>query len=598
MKQKTNVAVMLLTFFVMIPLLSHAKEDFLKKAKKSMDLLDYDQAIYYYGQALIENPAIPEIRPQMGFCYFRTGKYKDVVRVCQDELAYFPESLQAHILLSYVYFHQGESEEMVAACKDFHTALEKYCFSVEKKLGKEYRVKQGSQWRLSTENLEVMRKKILERYSNLGLPYFILGVHYKKNLKFDKASQNILQAIFWEYDPIECHTQLIDIELFQNNWDLALEKARDAQRAVGSQAEFYFFMGYSYYQMDHMDKSKTCFLNALNLKPYVTETLKNLAKVHLVMGNFQEATRIFKQIMKISPFEYNVQFLLERAVKKQRVIKPAHRPKLTKNISERPSLKYTYSFETNIESVNELINSAALTLLRKGRLDDAIVMTESFLEVHGVSPELNYNLAHFYNFKNNLENALKYAWNAVELKENFKDAYDLIGNIFFKMEDFDNSIKAYSRVIAIDSKDAMGHYNLGCVFSAKGEMDKAEESWLNAIRYEQSKSIKNRDEISEDELSFSLVVVGRLVAVKSYTALGQLYKSQKMWEKALEQFQLALESEPNRSELHYEIGKIHIERGNIPEAKKSLEKYVYFGGAKEQEVMQLLDTLKTKKQSL
>jgi len=316
-----------------------------------------------------------------------------------------------------------------------------------------------------------------------------------------------------------------------------------------------------------------------------------------VMGNFQEATRIFKQIMKVSPFDYNVQFLLERALNKQRVIKPAQSPKLTKNISERPSLKYTYSFETNIASVTNLINNAALTLLRKGQLDDAIVMTESFLEVHGVSPELNYNLAHFYNIKNNLDNALKYAWNAVELKENFKDAYDLIGNIFFKMEDFDNSIKAYRRVIAIDSKDAMSHYNLGCVFSAKGEADKAEESWLNAIRYEQSKRIKNRDEISDDELSFSLVVVGGRVAVKSYTALGHLYKNRKMWEKSLEQFQLALESEPNRSELHYEIGKIHIERGNIPEAKKSLEKYVYFGGAKEQEVRRLLDTLKTKKHS-
>ncbi len=597
MKQKTVAALMLLTCFVMIPLPSHAKEDFLKKAQKSMDLMDYDQAIYYYDQALIENPAIPEIRPRMGFCYFRTGKYEDVVRVCQDELAYFPGSLQSHILLSYVYFHQGRSEEMVAACKDFHTALEQYCLSEEKKLGKEYRVKQGSQWRISKENLEVMRKKILERYSNLGLPYFILGVHYKKNLNFDKASQNIQQAILWEYDPIECYTHLIDIELFQNNWDLALEKARDAQRIVGSQAEFYFLMGYSYYQMGHMDRSKTSFLNAFDLKPYVTETLKNLAKVHLVMGNFQEATRIFKQIMKVSPFDYNVQFLLERALNKQRVIKPAQSPKLTKNISERPSLKYTYSFETNIASVTNLINNAALTLLRKGQLDDAIVMTESFLEVHGVSPELNYNLAHFYNIKNNLDNALKYAWNAVELKENFKDAYDLIGNIFFKMEDFDNSIKAYRRVIAIDSKDAMSHYNLGCVFSAKGEADKAEESWLNAIRYEQSKRIKNRDEISDDELSFSLVVVGGRVAVKSYTALGHLYKNRKMWEKSLEQFQLALESEPNRSELHYEIGKIHIERGNIPEAKKSLEKYVYFGGAKEQEVRRLLDTLKTKKHS-
>jgi tetratricopeptide (TPR) repeat protein len=585
---------MLLAFFVMIPSVSQAKEDFLKKAQKSMDLMDYDQAIYYFKQALIENPLKTEIRPRLGFCYFRTGKYEDVVRVCKDELSHFPESLHARILLAYVYFHIGKHEATVAVCKDFHTTLEQYCFSEEQKLGKEYKVRHASQWRLTKENLEVMRKKILERYSNLGLPYFILGVHHKKNLNFDKASQNIQQAILWGYDPIECHTQLVDIELFQNNWDLALEKARVAQRAVGSQAELYFLLGYSYYQLGRMDSAVASFSNAFELKPYVMETLKNLAKVHLVLGNFQEATRLFKRIMKISPFDYNVQFLLERALNKQHVQKPEHRPRLTKNISERTTPKYTYTFETNIASVVNLINSATLTLLRKGQLNDAIVMTGSFLEIYEASPELNYNLGHFYNIKNDLDNALKYAWNAVKLKEDFKDAHDLIGNIFFKMEDYDNSIRTYRKVIATDPKDAMGHYNLGCVFSAKGERDKAEESWLNAIRYEQNKRIKNRDKSSDDELSFSLVVVGRRVAFKSYTALGHLYKNQKMLEKALEHFQLALELEPNRSELHYEIGKIHQERDNIPEAKKSFEKYLYYGGAKEQEVRELLETLKTK----
>lgn len=189
MKQKTIMASMLLVFFVMIPSPSQAKEDFLQKAQKSMDLMDYDQAIYYFEQALIENPLKPEIRPRLGFGYLRTGKYEDVVRVCQNELAHFPVSLHTRILLAYVYFHLGKSEGMVAACKDFHTTLEQYCFSEEQKLGKEYKVRHGSQWRLTKENLEVMRKKILEKYPNLGLPYFILGVHHKKNLNFDKASQ-------------------------------------------------------------------------------------------------------------------------------------------------------------------------------------------------------------------------------------------------------------------------------------------------------------------------------------------------------------------------------------------------------------------------
>ncbi|NOR12291.1 MAG: tetratricopeptide repeat protein, partial [Candidatus Aminicenantes bacterium] len=157
MRQKTIIASMLIAFFVMIPSTSQAKEDFLKKAQKSMDLMDYDQAIYYFEQALIENPLKTEIRLRLGFCYFRTGKYEDVVRVCKNELSHFPESLHARILLAYVYFHIGKHEATVAVCKDFHTTLEQYCFSEEQKLGKEYKVRHGSQWRLTKENLEVMR---------------------------------------------------------------------------------------------------------------------------------------------------------------------------------------------------------------------------------------------------------------------------------------------------------------------------------------------------------------------------------------------------------------------------------------------------------
>jgi tetratricopeptide (TPR) repeat protein len=327
----------------------------------------------------------------------------------------------------------------------------------------------------------------------------------------------------------------------------------------------------------------------------VVETLKNLAKVHLAMGNFKKAERRFKQVMEVSSFDYDIKLLLDRAKNEQRVSQPTQRLKLTKTLAERPSLKYKYTFETDITFVANIINSAAMTLLKKGLLDEAIVMTESFLEVYEAAPTLNYNLGHFYNMKNDLDKALKYAWIAAELQEDFKDAYDLIGNIFFKAGDFESSIKVYQKVIAIEPKDAMSHYNLGCVFSASGDTDRAEESWLNAIRNEKNTRAKNRDEISEDELSFSLVVVGRRVAFKSYEALGHLYKNQKLWDKALDQFQSALELEPNRSELHYEIGKIHLERENSSEAIKSFEKYVYFGGSKEKEVRQILDTLKTKK---
>jgi len=597
MKQRTVLTPLLLVICMIFAPLLPSNEDFLKKAQKSMDLLDYDQAIGYYEQALIEDPANSGIRPLLGFCYFRTGKYEEAVRVCLDELVVDPESLHANILLTYVYYHQGKNEKMVAAGQDYQTALEQSLSKEEDKIGKEYKVRRGNRWMLSVENAEALRTKIHKRNSNLGLPFFMLGVHHKTNGNFDKAYQSIRQAMIWEYDPIECHTQLIDIELNKNQWEGALEKSKNALRVVGPKAEFYLLMAYSYYQMGQLERAQASLSNAYEIKPYMGEILKNLAKVHLALGEFEEATKRLKQLMKILPFDYSVKFLFERALSQQHEANPAQKLKLTKALAERPSLKYKYTFKTDTTFVANLINGAAMTLLKKGLLDEAILMTESFLEVYEAAPTLNYNLGHFYNMKNDLDKALEYAWKAAELREDFKDAYDLIGNIFFKMGDFESSIKSYQRVIAIDPKDAMSYYNLGCVLSAKGEVEKAEESWLSAIHYEQNKRITNTDEISADELSISLVVVGRRVAFKSHTALGHLYKNQKMWEKAIEQFQSALELEPHRSALYYEMGKIHIERGKIQEAKRHLEKYLYFGGEKEEDVKQLLETLKIRERS-
>ncbi len=596
MRLKTLFSLIWLNLLVLIPFPSHASEDFVHKAKKSMDLMDYDQSIYYFEQSLLRDPPVMGIRPQLGFCYFRTGKYEDALRVCQDEIARFPGNVQAHILMAYVYYTQGKHKEAVKICQDYHTALEQYCSDEAKKIGKEYKVRRGGEWVLNKENLELIRTKIQEKHSNLGLPYFILSVLNKKKSSFKMAAEDIQQALHWGYDAVECFSQLIDLDLTQDNWENAIKKARDAQRTTGSQAEFFFLMGYAYYQMEDMDSAEANFKIAFNTKPYMIEALQNLAKVHLVKGNFEEAAGEFKQIMKVSPFDYNVQFLLERALNKQSVQTLENRPRLTKNISEKIKPMYTYIFETNIASVVNLINSAAMTLLRKGQLDEAIVMTRSFLDIYTASPELSYNLAHYYNIKNDLGKALEYAWHAVELKDDFKDALDLVGNIFFKMSDYDNSIRAYNKVIAIDPKDAMGHYNLGCVFSAKGDLDSAEESWLNAIRYEQNKRIGNRDEASDDELSFSLIVVGRRVAFMSYMSLGHIYRDRKLWDKALENYQKALELEINNSELHYEIGKIYIMKDRIPEAKKYFDRYLYLGGEQEAEVKQLLETLKPKNQ--
>lgn len=60
----------------------------------------------------------------------------------------------------------------------------------------------------------------------------------------------------------------------------------------------------------------------------------------------------------------------------------------------------------------------------------------------------------------------------------------------------------------------------------------------------------------------------------------------------MEQFQLALDLDADRSEPHYELGKIYLEKEDVVRAKTHFEKYLYLGGEKEKEVQDLLDKIK------
>jgi len=75
-------------------------------------------------------------------------------------------------------------------------------------------------------------------------------------------------------------------------------------------------------------------------------------------------------------------------------------------------------------------------------------------------------------------------------------------------------------------------------------------------------------------------------------SMGQLYVNKKKWDKALEQFQLALDLDADQSEPHYELGKIYLEKEDVERAKTHFEKYLYLGGEKEKEVQDLMDKIK------
>lgn len=562
-----------------------AETKLIKSARKSMDYMSYKQAVSYLKQALSKKSGQKDVRIYLAFAYSRMGKDEEAIRALKEEIFLFPDSLNAFILLGYLYFNQGHYDKAVSTCHDFEAVVENAAKAEAKKDGLD--LLKRSHLVIFSSRHQYFVGKVRAKNSNFCLPYFILGLFYKKSGNFRKAANNFEYALEWGYDPVECHIQLIDAELAKENWKGALSKSQEALEAEGPQAEFNFLMGFSYHHLGEKENAVRCFKKSIELKPYLRESLKNLAKIYIGQEEFKNAIPLLRKVLKMGAFDQESYSLLKLALLRQAAGAGQNKnekisTQLSKHFIDEVELEYKYDFAADANDVVWGINIVALDLIEGGRISAAANLMQNFLEIHDLSPELNYNLAKLYKINKNLGKALQYAWRAKELKEDYKDAFDLVASIFFELEDFEESVKFYEKVIELDPKDAMSHFNLGCVCFSIKDYEKAEEHWRKAIKNEQKiKKAKEKDKPSQGELSLDITVKVWPISFESHKSLGHLYLRKNLREKALDEFIKAIELEPEDPGPYFEVGKIYFELKDQKKATFYFDKYIYLGGNEE-----------------
>lgn len=564
--------------------------DLIKIADRNMDLLDYEQAVRLYTQAIENNPKIINIRVSLGYAYFQLRRYDEAIRALKEEISLFPKNHSAYILLGYIYYNRNRFRDAFEVCTAYELPFKAF---IRKKASKKGLPKKHDP---KGEKLQAILTEIRSENPNVGLPNFILGLVHKENGNFPEAETHFTLAFARGYDSISCTIQLMDIDTLKGKWEEGLKKAQDALIREGPQPEIYFMMGYIFYQLKDVENAIFNFETSLEMRPYLFEAIRNLAVIHYNQEEFEKASQLFKKVTQFNPYDLNAEFYAKEALKKEgQSQKIEEKLKPTKDLADKVDVKYVYTLKNNVQFISKLINDTALSLIRSGHLNEAMVGLQEFLKISDISPEMNYNLGQLHNASNRPEKALKYALRAVELDRDFKDAYDLIGNVYFKIQDYENSLQAYREVIRIDSGDAMGHYNLGCVYSALNNFDEAENCWKTAIQSEKGiKEIREKKKKSEDKLEISVIVHRRPVSFKAHKALGMLYVEQNLKEKALVEFEKASKLEPDDQESHYELGKIYQAKKDFQKAIFHYEKYLYLGGKEEEEVNKILKSLKRK----
>jgi tetratricopeptide (TPR) repeat protein len=613
-----------LTFVSNYSISQSEQKDIIKKADLLLDMMEYEAAIVNYLRVLSQDPQQKDVRKKIGYAYFRSEKVDEAVKFLKEELRLFPDNGDAYDLLVHILFK----------CKMFQ---EYYDYLESLKLPIE----------IDSEN------------PNSGLADFILGMYFKQRREFGKARSFFRKALERGHDPVKCYVQLIDIELMRGEFRLASRVLpQEVREKYGWRPEFLFMAA-----LTNFERSRTNnwflpgairgFKAAWESRPDFTDALFNMACINYNIKDFKTAAVYFERILEREPENTKVKFYLDCAlrklsesVKEESISECPKMLHLSKEFVDRPDMEYKYQFSHDVVFVLFSINQLALKFIRKGEMQQAIKRYLNGIKIYPESPEINYNLGMVYFMQNNFEEAEKHALIALRRKEFFTaipdklpdyeirrliekkndpiheapetplsrwtfdtalkegnyfiEAYDLLGNIYFRKGDFDKSILAFKKDIEIDHEDAWGYYNLGCTYKAIGDWESAEKEWKRAIKYEEElKRREKRREISNDQLDISLIVFKKPISFRAHKSLGWLYLEKKIPNKALKEFQKAIELEPNDPEPYYEIGKIYQAKSEknekyVRKAVDCYKRYLYLGGEKEEEVKGFLKSLKYK----
>jgi tetratricopeptide (TPR) repeat protein len=557
-----------------------------RDALTDMDSMNYETAAKKLEKIIAMEPTQKGLKNKLAYAYYRLGKYEKAIRVLSDEIEAYPDDLQAYILLSFLQYKEGNLDEAEKIAIAFHGRLQKY--------------------RIDKENSPEAVQDFLKRNApNVGIPAYILGLRSRMKANYQSAMEWFLRARELGYEKTDCWIQCAIIELQRENWleilrlcqckgDISVLNITDIGKAdieVNVQfvqmkkddpaipAEIWLSEGIALEQLGRTAEALIAFETAEDRKPYDPDIVKRLAVRYLFDHKSERAISLLRRLVSLYPQDGQAQYLLNQALITSRSNNIISRHTFSDGFFEERDVRYRYVFINEPKKVAEESNLYALQLVKEGKFEAATGWLNSFAEIYEFSPTIHYNLAQLYNFLGRNVEALRYAFKTIEQKRDYKEAYDLAANVFFRVSDFDAAVRFYAKALRQDTNDPLSYYNLGCAFMGRLNYEDAERNWRDAVRLDKtSQPVKRRNVSNFDVLKLEVNVQAELVSAMACRSLGYLYIAQGKTSEAVEAFQKAIISNPSNPLPYFEIGKLLYDHKDFNKADFYFNKYISLGG--------------------
>ena len=185
------------------------------------------------------------------------------------------------------------------------------------------------------------------------------------------------------------------------------------------------------------------------------------------------------------------------------------------------------------------------------------------LSLNPKNAQVHLSLGKIYFDKKEYSKAEKEFAEALKINPLDHITHNELGVIYKVQGKFDLAEKEFQSALKIKPDNFFAHHNLGYMYMQKKEYIKAEKIFLNLIKIIKNKGINEADAVTS--------ATSKNYIVRAHANLGNCYSAQNQYEKAIKEFQTAVNLDPESEMTHISLANTYINNGQSDNALKEYE---------------------------
>ena len=230
---------------------------------------------------------------------------------------------------------------------------------------------------------------------------------------------------------------------------------------------------------------------------------------------------------------------------------------------------------------NQLLQeNQAIKCIKQGELKEAAKIYQSLIN-QGTKNHIVYgNLAVIYGRENKKKEMLKLLKKSLEIKPDFADALNNLGNSQKEQGDISAAIDSYQKAIKSQPNFSDAYFNLANALKEDNDLIPAIDSYQKAIQLKPNfpeaysnlgNAQKENNDLSTAIDSYQKAIQLKPIFPEAYNNLGHTFQLQDRYVEAIQAYQKALQFKPNFPQALTNLGTVFHQQGKLKKAYSLFE---------------------------